>query len=96
MSQTLLTVDICMASFLNGSLVLVASLAPLTKERLHVPALIYSLHLPGFPLEWEPCCFPGFSSKGKNTCPRPFLQLTIAWLPSSMGALLLPLLLFHR
>jgi hypothetical protein len=76
-----------MASLLNGSL---------AKVRLLVPGLTFSWHLPGFPLEWEPCCFPCSSSRGETTCPSPNLQLTFAWLPSSMEALLLPWLLFQR
>ncbi len=114
-----------MASLLNGSLA--ASLASLPEVRLLVPALTYSWHLHGFPLEWEPscfpgsssrgktsvpaltyswhlhslplewepCCFPGSSPRGETTCPSTNLQLTFAWLPSSMGVLLLPWLLFQ-
>ncbi len=82
-----------MASLLNGGLA--ASLPHLPEVRLHVPALTYSWHLHGFPHEWEPCCFPGSSSKGEATCHSHSLQLTFAWLPSLMGALMLPLLLFH-
>ncbi len=39
--------------------------------RLYIPALTYSWNLHGFPLEWEPCCFPGSSSIGETTCPSP-------------------------
>ncbi len=53
-----------------------------------VPGLTYSWLLHGFPHKWEPCCFPSSSSRGKTTCPSPSLQLTFAWLHSSMGALL--------
>ncbi len=87
-------VDICMASLFNGSLP--ASLVPLPEVRLYAPVLTYSWHFHGFPLEWESCCFPSSSSRGETTCPSPNLQLTFAWLPSLMEALMLPLLLFQR
>ncbi len=91
-SMIALPLLLCLASLFKGSIA--ASLAPLPEVRQHVSALTYSWHLPGFTLQWMPCCFPSSSSRGETTCPSPNLQLTICIasnLNGSLAASLAPL-----